>query len=257
MHKIICLMTLIISMQVAYAQDVQNTTVLNTATQTSTVNSTIIGTAQDWGLTSAEWAHYLKLMQGVNGHWYPQLSPPAVLGLNAENAQEKKHFAELVAREEHDKLAREIEFDSAVHDALLRLYPDEPIIKPFDLSPFNPVHTADKAKNSHALQSGDHLVLFTEPGKSLDLLVMPRLINLIQKNSGVTLDVYCVGNGDDNAIRSWAKSNHIPMDLVAQGRITLNHDNGKLQQTAGDVQLPYLVLARNGQSQAVSIWSLS
>ncbi len=241
---------------VAMAQAVQNTTEISTPVQNTTSYSTVIGTAQDWQLTTDEWLRYLKLMQGQNGKWYPQLTPPAVLGLNAQSEAEKTHFAELVAKEEHDKLARELVFDSAVHQALLRLYADEPIIKPFDLSPFNPVQT-NKSTETASLQGGDHLALFTDPRKSLDFLVVPLLIKIIQKHPGITLDVYCVGNGDDNAIRNWAKFYHMPAELVAQGRITLNHDNGQLQKTAGHVQLPYVVRVRNGLSQVVSPWSLA
>lgn len=256
MRKLLWVMSSLLFMPSAFAQDVQNTAEQSTTVQNSTINSTVLGTAQDWNLNADEWSRYLKLMQGPNGKWYPQLTPPAVLGLNAQSPQEQKHFAELVAKEEHDKLARELAFDSAVHQALLRLYPDEPIIKPFDISPFNPVQSS-RVKTTATLQSGDHLVLFTDPGTSIDSLIVPSLINVVQRNSGVVLDVYCVGNGDDNAIRSWARLNHIPPALVAQGRITLNHDNGKLARTAGKVQLPYLMRVRNDQSQSVSPWSLA
>ncbi len=76
-------------------------------------------------------------MQGKYGRWYPQLSPAEVLGMNAQTPQEQKHFAEIAAKQEHDKLARELAFDNAFHQAMGRLYASEPVIKPFDMSAYN------------------------------------------------------------------------------------------------------------------------
>jgi integrating conjugative element protein (TIGR03759 family) len=240
----------------ALAQDVQNSTEVSTPSQNTAINSSVLGNAQDWHLTPTEWAQYVKQMQGPDGKYYPQLTPAAVLGINAQTPEDKKHFAEIVAQEEHDKLARELSFDNAVHQALLRLYPEEPLIQPFDLSPFNPVQP-NTNKKPEFLQAGDHLVLFTDPNASLDILMVPLLLKALQHYPSVVLDVYCTGKTDDNAIRSWAKSRSIPMDLVAKGRITLNHENGQLAKVEPAAALPYLVRVRSGQSQPVSPWSLA
>lgn len=101
-------------------------------------HATVPGTARDWGLSEAEWANYHQWMQGQDAQWYRQLSPAAVLGLHAQTEEEQRHFAELVARQEHDKVARELAFNHAVYLALRRLYADEPVIQPFDKTPFNP-----------------------------------------------------------------------------------------------------------------------
>ncbi len=240
---------------VAYAQEVNNTQEASTTTQNTTINTTSVGNAQEWELTPDEWIRYQQLMRGINGHWYPQLSPPEVLGLNAQNNQEQQHFAEVVAKEEHDKLARELAFDRAVHQALLKLYSHEPVIKSFDLSPFNPMK--NHPKNKMRLQLGDRIAFFTDLKNSFDFVMLPNLVADIKNSPGVVLDIYCVGYADDNAIRRWAKFNQIPQDLVSQGRITLNHDNGKLQKSAGQVPLPYVLLIRNGESKPVSVWNLS
>lgn len=237
---------------IAYGQDITTTQESSTITQNTIPNSTIVGTPQDWGLKQEEWSQYQKLMQGPNGHWYPYLTPPEVLGLNATTPQEQKHYAEIVAKEEHDKLARELAFNNAVHEALLRIYPNEQIIRPFNLSPYNPVQ-ATKRNDQTALQAGDHIGLFVDPTQGLDFSTLPRLLATVKGNQGVTLDIYCVGKVDDNAIRGWAKLNAIPMDLVLQKQITLNHDKGKLQRTVGNVPLPYVILVRNGESRSLSL----
>ena len=236
--------------------DIDNTRIASTEEQNTTINSTTAGNPQDWGLTTDEWTRYQQLMQGPNGHWYPNLTPPAVLGLNAQTNQDQQHFADIVAREEHDKLARELAFDNAVHQAVLRLYSNEPVIRSFNLSPFNPIKTSN-SQNTVALQAGDHLTLFVDPIKGLDFMALPKLLTDVKSNAGVILDIFCVGNVDDSTIRRWAKLNNIPMELVSQGRITLNQDNGRLKKTVGIAMLPYAVLVRNGVSKPVSLWSLS
>lgn len=124
-----------------HAAEVNNSQEISSVVQTTHVSQSLPGTAQDWGLTEDEWKNYLKLMQGQNGLWYPQLSPAAVLGMNASTEPERQHFAEMVAREEHDKVAREITFNHLVYSALRKLYASELVIKSFDKSPFNPKHS--------------------------------------------------------------------------------------------------------------------
>ena len=226
--------------------------IANTLDNTTAINS--IGTAQSWGLTEQEWTHYKALMQGVNGHWYPQLSPPAVLGINATSPQEQQHFAQLVAKDQHDKLARELSFDAAVHQALQPLYPAEPAILPFNKTAFNPAQTP--TKNVDNIQVGDHLLLFIslQPGWAGGIL--PPLLAAIEQNPGTVLDIYCQGDTHNAAIQTWAKLNRIPVDLVATGRITLNQDTGQLQKRTPNVPLPYLLRLRNGTTKPVSIWNL-
>lgn len=115
--------------------------VINTAPNNTQVNNTASNQAQDWGISLDEWNEYQKLMKGKDGCWYPKLSPAEVLGLNAKTPQEQQHFAEIAAKQEHDKLARELAFDHAFHQAMGRLYASEPVIKPFDMSAYNPIST--------------------------------------------------------------------------------------------------------------------
>jgi integrating conjugative element protein (TIGR03759 family) len=111
----------------------------NTQDNSTQIQNTLLNNAKEWNLTPDEYLKYQNLMKGKAGLWYQQLTPASVLGLNADNIQDQKHFAEVVAREEHDRLANELKFDLAIHQALLRLYPDERIIKSFDMTAYNPV----------------------------------------------------------------------------------------------------------------------
>lgn len=238
---------------------VSNTPTASTPIQNTVVANTGVGTAKMWGLTDQEWARYQELMQGPDGHYYPQLTPPEVLGMEAQTPQELQHFAEIDAQQEHVRIAKELAFNNAFYDAMKRLYPDEPVIRPHDISAFNPVQSATQNK-TYSLQAGDHLVLFINPGIGIDFETLPSLIADIKKHSGVTLDIYCVGQVTDSDISQWAALNNIPKNLVSQDRITLNHDTGQLLQKTAEVgldSLPYVLLVRNGQSHRVSIGSLS
>ena len=239
----------------AYADDVANTQEESTQIISTQNKTTVNGTAQDWGLTEAEWQDYVRLMQGADGLWYAHLSPPSVLGMQAERLEEQQHFAEIVAKQEHDKVARELAFNNAVWLAMRRLYPDEPMIKDFDKTPFNPIKNREK-KATASLQAGDRLALFENITQGMDLAVLPKLLALLQANPKVSLDIYCMGATDDNAIRQWAMTHQVPSQWVQSGRITLNQDDGRLQKLTNNPKLPYLVLVRNGQSMPVSIWDL-
>ncbi len=236
----------------AWANDVVNTQEQSTTTATTQDKTVINGTAQDWQLSDAEWQHYLQLMHGADGLWYAHLSPPSVLGMRADTVEERQHFAQIVAKQEHDKVARELAFNHSVWLAMRELYPDELMIKDFDKTPFNP----GKAKNTTvSLQAGDRLALFENTTRA-DVAVLPKLLGLLQTNPGVNLDIYCIGNVNDNVIRQWAGTHQIPTPLVESGRITLNLDKGHLAKIVTNPQLPYLVLIRQGQAKPVSVWDL-
>lgn len=121
------------------ADDVANTTTLNTISRSSIVASPASTNASDWNLTNAEWAEYQTLMHGAAGYYYSSFSPPEVLGLYAKNEIEIRHYAEVMAKQEHEKVERELRLDRAFHEAALRLYQYEPVIKPFDITPYTPI----------------------------------------------------------------------------------------------------------------------
>jgi integrating conjugative element protein (TIGR03759 family) len=136
-----CLLILLVMMTQSTfaADDVVNTQTKNTITQNTAVNTKPVGTAKDWELNNTDWDQYLNLMHGPSGHYYASLSPPEVLGIQAETNEDLRHYAEIAAKLEHDKLERELRFNAAFHEAAAKLYSTEPIIKPFDFTPFTPI----------------------------------------------------------------------------------------------------------------------
>ncbi len=258
-----CVCLGIMSASYAKALSTESNSVISTQEQTAPVKNSVIGTARDWDLSENEWQSYQKLMAGPAGKWYPQLTPAEVLGMYADNDQDEQHFAEVSAKEEHDKIAKELSFNNVFHEAMLKLYGNEPVIKDFDISAFNPVkgksmmHSNSSGSNeSISLSAGDHLVVFVDTTPGLDFLAIPTLLGILKNHPDIFLDIYCAGNVTDADIQLWAKMNNIPVDLVKKGIITLNHDNGKLKSILGSGALPQVVLVHNGQSQNVSLASL-
>lgn len=235
--------------------DVVNTTTQNTVSQNSTATSAMATQAKDWNLTDAEWAEYLALMHGPAGYYYLQLTPPEVLGYYAKNDMEMRHYAETYVRLEHEKVERELKFDKAFHEAAIRIYADEPIIKPFDVTPYTPI-PKNASEHHQALQSGDHLVLFIDIKKNTTVNSLMQLMDRIKTDPSVVLDIYCVNAMDDGEIQQWAKFNQIPVGLVFANRITLNKDDGKFKKIAVGNTLPTVMLVRDGRSKLVNMGAL-
>lgn len=138
LHKLAVFSLITIANFAFASNDVINTSTLNTTVQDTQSNSTQVGNAKDWELTDKEWNEYLHLMQRNSQFYYKKLSPPEILGIYASNPEELRHYAEISAKLEHDKLERELRFNVAFHEAANRLYASEPIIRPFDITPFTP-----------------------------------------------------------------------------------------------------------------------
>jgi integrating conjugative element protein (TIGR03759 family) len=123
----------------SFAAEVENSQEETSIVQSSTDKTSLSGNAKDWNLTDSEWTQYHKIMQGSAGFWYRQLPPPAVLDMYTDDSEDTKHFAEVYAKQEHQKVERELAFNKAAFQAAKRLYPNEPMINPFDMRPFNPI----------------------------------------------------------------------------------------------------------------------
>ena len=135
MHKLIGLVLIVVSTSLFAANNVVNTVTANSVSQTTIDIASTVNSARDWGLTDQQWAQYQGLMRGMSGHYYRNLTPPEVLGIHAKTPQDLKYFAELAAKQEHDKIEKELRFNAAFYAAAKQGYAAEPIVKPFNLTP--------------------------------------------------------------------------------------------------------------------------
>lgn len=206
----------------------------NSAAQTNDSRAVLSSSVQasQWGLTETEWSHYRELMAGQRGIWSPGLDPLTALGVEARTDAERRHFAELAARVEFERVDRELAFERERMAAFKRLYPDVRAVE------YNP-----ETRGTDLLQTpGDkRLILFA----GRDCQDCSARIAHLAGNLGpaVTLDVYVTGlDNNDDALRQWAKDQDIPVTEVQAGHITLNHENGAMQRLQLGVGLPQVLI---------------
>ncbi|EBF4234305.1 TIGR03759 family integrating conjugative element protein [Salmonella enterica] len=174
---------------------------------TTTVDrSQTSGTA--WGLSDKEWQQYQEVLKGPRATQSPGIDPLMALGLEAKSASERRHFAEMWVKEEFARVEKELAFQREVDAAWKRLYPNT-------LS----VNMGNASGIAHDTQG--RLALFVKRNCAQ---CDARLNAVLTDNRPV--DIYLVDSGgNDDTIRQWALSHHIPVDKVRSRQITLNHDN--------------------------------
>jgi integrating conjugative element protein (TIGR03759 family) len=207
--------------------------------------------AQEWGLGESEWHRYQALMQGVRGSLsVPTISPIEVLGIHAENEEERSRYAERFVELMREDTERILAFERAYHAAWRRLYPEMPLI---DRSLLGGGGSSAPAQSPiPALQGGDRLLYFAKSGcEPCDAALAPLLAR-VRDAQGWGLDIYLLNTGAEDArVRAWAKERAIPPELVASRQVTLNHDGGTLAKLAGkDAALPQ-ILHRRGEAFTV------
>ncbi|HHT1436350.1 TPA: TIGR03759 family integrating conjugative element protein [Citrobacter freundii] len=178
--------------------------------------------ATAWGVTPEEWQRYLMLKQQVRGVWSPGLDPLTTLGVEADTDHERQRFAELLVRQEYQRLEKELAFQRAYDAGWQRLYPG-----------LTPLKTTSASTSRVSLFVKDDC----PPCDSLlrTLLAQQR-----------PLDIWLVNSeGDDNRVRRWAMAHGIDTKLVSEHSITLNHDAGRWLML-GQSKIP-VALERKGE----------
>ena len=202
-----------------------------------------------WGLSTDEEKRYVQLMQNRSALYYEGLrqTPIDVLGINARDEAERTHFAELSARQEAQKVAKNIAWDNAFHQAYNQLFKDVPVIGGFDPTPFAPNNYKPVE-----LKPNDTLYWFIQPELAVKTVLLP-LLEAIQSTPNTRLHLMLLDT-DDLSIQQWANLHQIPRDLVTQGLITINHGDLSFDAlTLKQKTIPLLLLARNGESRVVDL----
>ncbi|KTD04445.1 bile acid beta-glucosidase [Legionella geestiana] len=205
--------------------------------------------AKVWELTPDEEKRYVLLMQNRSKFYYQGLrqTPLDILGLNARNEAERNHFAELAAKQEAQKVAKNIAWNNAFYKAYNKLFANVPVVGDFDPSPFSPYN-----HKPVQLTPGDTLYFFIKPEDTVTTILLV-LIDAIESTPDTHLHVMLL-DSEDLAIQLWANKLQIPQHLVNNARVTLNH--GDLNYQALKVNkksTPLLLLANNGHSSVVDL----
>lgn len=205
--------------------------------------------ARVWGLTEDEEKRYVLLMQNRSGVYYRGLrqTPIDVLGINARNEAERTHFAELAARQEAQKVSKNIAWNNAFYKAYNGLFKDVPVVGEFDKTPFSPL-----SYKPVSLTPGDTLFFFIRPDDPARTILL-MLIDAINVTADTRLNIMLL-DADDTQIQLWANKNQIPREMVDTKKISLNH--GELQfESIKTIKknTPLLLLARKGTSSIVDL----
>lgn len=205
--------------------------------------------AKVWGLTEQEESRYLQLMQSRSAIYYKDLrmTPVDVLGLNARTDNERRHFAELAARQEAQKVAQNIAWNNAFYQAYNELFKDVPVIGNFDPSPYSPY-----AHQPLSLLEGEQLYFFIRPDDAVTTVLL-QLIDAINRTQNTRLHLLFL-DMDSDAIQLWANRHQIPISLVTSQQITLSAGEQQYAALSLDKkQTPLLLLSRGKASQVIDL----
>ena len=198
-----------------------------THSQTTTSNVQIKQDAQYWSLTDSDWQRYQDLMQSPLTYDMKGDSPLEVLARFARNDDERRRLAERLVEFDKQRTDGLLALDGAYRAAWKRLYPN---LKPI----------------GQALPERVALFVREACDTCIDALKNWR-------QHGVSVDVYLVGDGNDDALQSWAESAGIRQQDVEQRYITLNHDTqGLWFNLAKGQAVPVAASERGGQWSVIA-----
>lgn len=202
-----------------------------------------------WQLTTDEEKRYVLLMQNRSDLYYRGLrqTPLDILGINARTEDERNHFAELAAKQEAQKVSKNIAWNNAFYKAYNKLFENVPVVGDFDPKPYSPY-----AHKPVQLNQGETLYFFIKPDDAVKSVLM-LLIEAVETTPNTRLNILLL-DGDEASIQRWANQHQIPQALVNTGQIILN--NGELNYqslTIPKKETPLLLLAKNGKSNIVDL----
>jgi integrating conjugative element protein (TIGR03759 family) len=201
-----------------------------------------------WRLTEDEELRYVQLMQNRSGIYYQgrHLTPVDILGINARNEAERRHFAELAAKQEAQKVAQNIAWNNAFYKAYNELFSNVPVVGDFNAAIYSPV-----AYKPLALQADDALYLFVKPTDAVQTILL-MLIDAIDTTPNTHLHILFLG-ADDIAIQLWANQHQLPRALVDTSRISLNHGERNFEALGFNKPSPLLLRVREGVSTLIDL----
>lgn len=213
----IFIIALFLSGHSVYAADVRETSVIDSDEALITLK------AQQFNITEEEWKKYRSIMDGEGKYHWINVPPIVILGIYAENAEDRKRFAKKAVVREYELQRMFIEFNRAFAQAFKDLYGDEKIIDLSSTPLFRNVKSQALVNINNNDSAGDRYILFV----STTCYECESFFHSIRKNQkiGTVIDLYFV-NDSKSEIGRWAQRLNIRTQDVSSGNITLNIDNG-------------------------------
>ena len=158
-----------------------------------------IVTARTWGISEAEWQRVQTIRAIRHGLVSDQITPLEVLGIFADNPDDRRRYAKLYAAQQRELLDRIAAFEAD--------YLEE--------------YAALNNRLSAGSRGRSKLVIEIDCDSTECRRQIAEAIAIAQNGA---VDMYVIGSaGNDAAVRIWAATNQIPPDLVRRRQITLNH----------------------------------
>lgn len=208
--------------------------------------------AKVWGITEEEEKRFKILMDNKSQVYYEglRLTPIDILGINARNESERRHFAEISAEQEAQKVAQNIAWNNTFY----QVYKDKMNGKKV-IQNFNPKQFAPSEYKPIALVQGDVINLFIKIEDHIKTIIFP-LVEAIRTSDSTQFNIFIL-NGDEESSQTWAMNHSLPLELVNSGRITIN--TGSLAYNAiklKDKKTPLMLLSKDGSSKIIDLGSI-
>ena len=165
-----------------------------------------IVTARTWGISETEWQRVQTIRAIRHGLVSDQITPLEVLGIFADNPDDRRRYAKLYAAQQRELLDRIAAFEAD--------YLEE--------------YAALNNRLSAGSRGRSKLVIEINCDSTECRRQITEAISIAQNGA---VDMYVVGSaGNDAAVRIWAATNKIPPDLVRLRQITLNHAKSDMKR---------------------------
>ena len=183
----------------------------------------------EWNITEADWVKYREIMDGPRGIWSPNADPITVLGAHATSTAERNRLADAFVKLEYQRVLGELTFQQAVDAAWPRNFPNQQRVNTSQLISTNTKPTQHLLLASQVQR---YALVVEDDCSNCDAKVS-EYVSMMQKDSSSRmLDVFVRKTGsDDERLRNWVADSGIPIKLIQDGRITINHGDQYEQGT--------------------------
>ncbi len=211
--------------------------------------------ARRWKLTREEYTRYLEALEGPRGRLSdPGITPIEVLGIEATSRAERARYARMWVDMIRADTAKVLSFSRSVHDAWREVAPDRTLIDPILVARLKLQRGAITGLADPVEPS--RLLMFLKTSCVACEAIAKQLVRQVVSGQTSGVDFYFLDPaGDVGRVQNWAHVQDLPLDLVRQGAVTLNFDQGEFQRFKGPLaladELP-VVLKREGERYEIA-----
>ncbi|WP_298771683.1 hypothetical protein [uncultured Shewanella sp.] len=208
--------------------------------------------AREYQLTDDEMKRYKYLVEHTpRKHWSPNIDPVTLLGIEAKNVNQQKHFAKKWISLQTARQKKEISFEYVKNQLLIEQYPNSFLKKSYRQIINSKSYAEITPKPIKSQYQKNRTVLFTDIN-NCNRRCQSYTENVIQASGLSTqLDIYVLNAASETNIENYIQILNISKDRIRDGSITLHRDKGEFNQlTLPNKQLP-IAISNMGEQQKV------